>query len=111
MSVFAEQWYDPLTQDQLAERYETKPELMLLKAVLARAIRDAIGESWLVTPDDRVQARKWIYSNAIYSFSFFWVCEHLDLDPDFIRGVIPNTNYPFRDVSVSGMDKICITAC
>lgn len=59
-----------------------KPERNLLAAVLARAICDAFGTAHCERHIVR-SARQWLFGKLTptKSFSFAWVCLHLDLDP------------------------------
>lgn len=107
--IFAEQWYDPMDFEQLYQRFEMQPEIMLLQAVLGRGIRDAYGECWLVSPVDKRNAQRWIHSDDNSAFSFMWICEHLELNAELLRKLIPVSNWPFRDADVSGMGDIWIT--
>jgi hypothetical protein len=64
------------------------PERRLLLAILERAILDFVGN------DEREleQAEDWLFSHKnsgrVENFSFEWVCEQLDLDPNKISAKI-----------------------
>lgn len=60
------------------------PERNLLAAVLARAICDAFGSSFADSGTIR-SAKRWLASEEIHDFSFFWVCQNLELDPVQIK--------------------------
>ncbi len=64
------------------EKAESQPERNLLSAVLARAICDAFGTAHCERHVVR-SARQWLFGKLTptKSFSFAWVCHHLDLDP------------------------------
>ena len=67
----------------------------LFYAVLERAIQDYIG---VTDPHDnqttdyiKLSARNWLESNEMDAkdhFTFFFVCEALDLDPLYIRAIV-----------------------
>ena len=65
------------------------PEEKLLWAVLERGILDYIGQT---NPTDayahhrwRANANGWVNARCFDEYSFAWICEALDLDPDTIR--------------------------
>ena len=74
--------------------YTPLPEKMLCMAVLQRAILDYLelsmsSEQGKNRKEDRVYYRgtavRWFLDDECDPFSFCWVCEHLDIDTDFIR--------------------------
>ena len=68
-----------------------KPERNLLAAVLARAICDAFGTAHCERHVVR-SARQWLFGKLTpkESFSFAWVCLHLDLDPVSLQESLRN---------------------
>ena len=68
-----------------------KPERNLLAAVLARAICDAFGSAHCERHVVR-SARQWLFGRLApkNSFSFAWVCLHLDLDPLGLQDCLRN---------------------
>lgn len=77
---------DPATR-QLQKRYspadaETKriPERGLIAAVLRSAVADYFRGGY-----HGDAAEVWIYANEKTPFSFFWICEFLDLEPLILR--------------------------
>ena len=65
------------------------PELVLLWAILERAILDYNGGCTANGHETKFmimrRAKLWINSKRDDEFSFHWICTHLDLDPDYIR--------------------------
>ncbi len=58
------------------------PEIALLQQIIWRAFADLALEITV-----RREARKWLnkrYPTPFPPFSFQWICEHLDLDPDVL---------------------------
>ena len=57
------------------------PERRLLLAILERAILDFVGNE----PKEIEEAERWLFGELDHpgpgQFSFYWVCEQLDLDP------------------------------
>jgi|GEM_PF-750527 hypothetical protein len=68
-----------------------KPERNLLSAVLARAVCDAFGNIE-VEKHVRRTARQWIFgvTDPNQPFSFDWVCNSLDIDPNELRRMLRN---------------------
>lgn len=66
-----------------------KPERNLLAAVLARAICDAFGSAQCDRHIVR-SARQWLFGalSPTSSFSFAWVAQHLDLDPNQLQNTL-----------------------
>lgn len=65
------------------------PERNLLMAMLERAILDFVGNK----ETEITEAEEWLFSDkggsdGAETFSFAWVCEHLDLDAKNIADVI-----------------------
>jgi len=58
----------------------------LWSAVLEQALTDAQGNYNSL----REEARKWFLSENYGAASFLWICDVLDLDPDFLRNVYRN---------------------
>ena len=59
-------------------------ELALLCAVLDRAVRDLFSIN--CAKENSKEAHIWFFiSEAMSPFSFFWICEELDLCPDGVR--------------------------
>jgi hypothetical protein len=61
------------------EQAQNAPERKLLAAMIRRALLDLLDTR--TSPD----AALWIRSNRRGEFSFRWVCEHLDFEPDKLR--------------------------
>ncbi|HIC91877.1 MAG TPA: hypothetical protein EYP21_07460 [Syntrophaceae bacterium] len=77
-------------QEETAIHSPTMPEMKLMLALLASAIKDLIKEN--VDPLDRQSAIRWIFGEENnYVFSFETVCLHLDIDPIRLRKRIRNT--------------------
>lgn len=71
-------------------------EQVLCCAMLTRAIRDALGDTY---PWDRHRypaghkkivrnAEAWLWAHSTTEFSFVWVCEHLSVDPEALRATV-----------------------
>jgi hypothetical protein len=64
------------------------PERNLMAAILERALIDAIGQSLELRASLKRQARLWInerFEVLAPCWSFEWICEQLDLDPELVR--------------------------
>ena len=65
------------------------PEKDLVIAVLQRAVEDARGDLKGLGVKDRQKVQQsalgWIRRNTNRCFSFLWVCDALELDPEWIR--------------------------
>lgn len=74
--------------------FEKSPEIMLLRAILARAVLDTLSVCLMVRPDDRRNARNWIMCDNVVSdsednrFTFIQICEFLNLPPSKIRDFV-----------------------
>ena len=67
-----------------SQRREQDGELSLLRAVMADAIARAKRGD--------IEARDWICGEPdepVVRFTFWWICEHLELDPDQLRRLLP----------------------
>ncbi len=67
------------------------PEVALLIAVIDRGLRDAVGDIEAEVLNKRGVAggaRAWFLSDDREPFSFLWICEAIDWDPESIRKVI-----------------------
>lgn len=66
---------------------ETLPERALIKAVLERAILDAVnGDEGAVNAYDWIT--RWCDEDRAQPMSFVWICLHLDLDPGRTRDAV-----------------------
>ncbi len=88
-------------------------ELDLWRAVLARSLRDFAGVDAYVTPFERVQlkrrARFWFSSDEFSLGSFRWICQTLDLDPDYFRAhlfALPATEFKIRIKTVTHVEDL-----
>jgi hypothetical protein len=72
--------------DNVSVNSAIKPERNLLAAVLARAICDAFGSAQCDRHVVR-SARQWLFGALTpkRAFSFAWVAEHLELEPDQLQ--------------------------
>lgn len=64
------------------------PELALIAAVLAQAVRD------LAVKAERDRARRWIESGSERAFGFVWCCTTLGVDPQWARARISERKGP-----------------
>jgi len=77
-------------QEESAIHNPTVPEMKLMLALLASAIKDLIKDN--ASPLDRRSAIRWIFGEEnSYIFSFETVCLHLDIDSTRLRKRIKNT--------------------
>lgn len=60
---------------------QQRAHLNLLKAMLRRAIEDALSLATTTTFVEVKEARDWFYSDSREAWSYIWLCEHIDLDP------------------------------
>ena len=68
----------------------------LLASILIRTMLDLKGQTVIAnweSPATVIQARAWVSCDSNEPFSFKWICEHLDLDPDIIRAGMLNYKY------------------
>ncbi len=80
------------------------PETGLMVAVVERALKDLAGDiEYDVINKRRVagEARAWFFSHDQGPFSFEWMCEQLDWDPDLIRSVIEKEEIRLEDPEVT----------
>ena len=77
------------SEESNAAASSVKPERNLLAAVLARAICDAFGSAQCDRHVVR-SARQWIFGPLTpkRSFSFAWVTQHLDLEPETLQNTL-----------------------
>ena len=59
------------------------PERNLLLAILNRAVLDYLGNQAV----ERNAAKDWLFDEdaAEESFSYYWVCQHLGINADYLR--------------------------
>jgi len=77
-------------QEETGIHSPTMPEMRLMLALLASAIKDLIKDN--VNPLDKQSAIRWLFGEEnSYVFSFETVCLHLDIDPAGLREKIRNT--------------------
>jgi hypothetical protein len=71
------------SQKEFSTGKATHAEHELLVAILDRAVLDYYSKRDLL----RLPAEEWLFTTAEVQsmFSFDWICEHLDLDPEAVR--------------------------
>ena len=88
------------------------PEELLAIAVLSRAIRDSIGDSYPIDLSKKGRngrlaisrsAESWFYSTSTDGYSFRFICEVLSIDPLAVLR--------FRDALMSAPDYYKIMSC
>lgn len=62
-----------------------EPERRIYWGILAQAIKDVRSSCKWGNKHDRDDAMRWIKSEADHTGSFLWVCDMLDIDPDWVR--------------------------
>ena len=80
----------PLAAD--TDPKELVPEQRLLAAVLERAILD-LNSRVSIEKNIRREALAWIHCDADHDWSFLWICQYLDLDPKWLRGLAQRTYF------------------
>lgn len=58
-----------------------RPCYRLLWAVLERTVKDALRVSGRISNREHKEAHEYLLSDSTEPWSYFWVCEHLDVDP------------------------------
>jgi hypothetical protein len=74
--------------------FSTEPERGLLAAVLGYAIHDSQSTNQIKAYD----AKHWILWKGSEEFSFLWICQQLDLNPEALKRHIlslPKSSFPF----------------
>lgn len=80
-------WFGASVNDQC------KPERKLLTGILLRAIHDYTrmyvrkgSNTLMVSSGNTATAEEWLFDEGRDDeFSYVWVCEHLDIEPDCLR--------------------------
>lgn len=79
----------PVVEEDPSSIHPGDVERSLIGEVLKRAINDAVsGENSdsVGYRSEKREARQWIFSNEeIAPFSFYWICDHLSLNPERLR--------------------------
>lgn len=65
--------------------HEIRGERDLIAAIIERTVRDLIVPPLMATRSDIRDSEQWFRSNAKEPFSFLWCCDHLSLDPEYLR--------------------------
>lgn len=60
----------------------------LLLYMLADAIRCVSGRGLQRSKPAQKEARRWFEAQSLRPFGFGWVCQHLGLDPEGVRGAV-----------------------
>lgn len=102
---------EPIKQHELvivdeylfADNLFDTPEKNLLAMVLDRAIRDYTS----IEHEVRREVETWFFCKENSKpFSFLWICEALDLDPQRIRTLLKKTNFTIKYRKISILNPV-----
>lgn len=64
---------------------DLRPEHKLLIAIVERSYRDlSLPISCCLSPYEKIESKRFFDSRSMKPFSYRWICQHLEVDPDWL---------------------------